>query len=123
MASNTHLFEEMFELSTDAAYLMDPVDDRIVEANPAGCRLLGYTRGELLRSTVSEIHPAEMPQLRGFLDRALHDGHAFSTTFTCRTKCGTFLPTEITLHVVVVADGRRYVLGLVQDRSEHRPGR
>jgi len=41
------------------------------------------------------------------------------TKFTCRTKSGTFLPTEISLHVVESGD-RRYILGLVQDRSEHR---
>ena len=119
MAEDTRLFDEMFEESTDPAFLMDPVDDRIIDANPAGCRLLGYTRDEILRVTVTDIHPAEMSQLRTFLERALHDGQASSTTFTCRTKSGTFLPTEISLYVVH-GGGRRYVLGLVQDRSEHR---
>jgi chemotaxis family two-component system sensor kinase Cph1 len=113
------LFQRMFEESSDPAFLMDPVNDRIVEANPAGCALLGYTREELLRTTVSDIHPAEMPELRAFLRRALTDGRASTTRFTCRTKAGTFLPTEISLYVVD-AGGRRYVLGLVQDRSEHR---
>ena len=57
------LFHKMFEESSDAAYLMDPSDDRILEANRAGCELLGYTRDELLAATVSDIHPAEMPEL------------------------------------------------------------
>ena len=112
-------FEQFFEDSSDAAFLMDPVDDRIVEANRAGCALLGYTREELLQATVSDIHPAEMPELRAFLGRALHEGHASMTRLTCRTKSGVFLPTEISIHVVESA-GRRYILGLVQDRSERR---
>ena len=119
MSGKAPMFEAMFEDSSDAAFLMDPIDDRIVEANRAGCALLGYTRDELLASTVSRIHPAEMAQLRAFLDRALRDGRASMTKFTCRTKSGTFLPTEISLHVVE-SGGRRYILGLVQDRSEHR---
>jgi PAS domain S-box-containing protein len=114
------LFHKLFEESSDAAYLMDPADDRIVEANGAGCALLGYTRDELLAATVSDIHPAEMPELRAFLDRALRDGHASTVTLTCRMKSGHFLPTEISIHVVQ-SGGRRYILGLVQDRSEHRP--
>ncbi len=118
-AEANRLFERMFEDSSDPAFLMDPIDDRILEANRAGCALLGYTREELLRATVSDIHPAEMPQLRAFLGLALRDGRATMTKFTCRTKSGTFLPTEISLHVVD-SEGRRYVLGLVQDRSEHR---
>jgi len=109
----------MFADSSDPAFLMDPIDDRIVEANRAGCALLGYTRDEMLQATVSDIHPAEMPQLRAFLDSALRDGQATTTTFTCRTKSGQFLPTEIAIHVVD-GDGHRYILGLVQDRSEHR---
>jgi PAS domain S-box-containing protein len=117
--SHDSLFGRFFQESSDPAYLMDPVDDRIIEANHAGCALLGYTREEILRTTVSDIHPAEMPQLRRFLDGALRDGRASTTVFTCRTKSGTFLPTEISLHVVESA-GRRYVLGLVLDRSEHR---
>ena len=112
-------FDALFEESSDAAYLMDPLDDRIVDANRVGCALLGYTHDELLECTVSDIHPAEMPQLREFLDGALRDGRASTTVFTCRTKRGTFLPTEISLHVVR-SGGRRLVLGLVQDRSEHR---
>ena len=113
------LFEDVFEDSGDAAYLMDPVGDRIVEANRAGCALLGYTRDELLALTVTDIHPAEMSQLRGFLAHALRDGRASRVLFTCRTKSGAFLPTEISLHLVE-SGGRRYILGLVQDRSEHR---
>jgi chemotaxis family two-component system sensor kinase Cph1 len=120
MAVGAHrLFGQLFEESSDAAFLMDPVDDRIIEANRAGCALLGYTRAEMLSCTVSDIHPAEMPQLRRFLRSALADGRASTTVFTCRTKKGTFLPTEISLHVVE-SGGSRYVLGLVQDRSEHR---
>lgn len=113
------LFDHDFDDSSDPAFLMDPVDDRILDANRAGCALLGYTREELLRAPVSDIHPAEMPELRAFLGRALHDGQASTTKLTCRTKSGQFLPTEISLHVVR-SRGRRYVLGLVQDRSEHR---
>jgi PAS domain S-box-containing protein len=113
------LFEQLFEDASDAAYLVDPRDDRIIEANRAGCALLGYTREELLTLTVTDIHPAEMTQLQAFLEDALDNGRASRVKFTCRTKSGVFLPTEISLHVVV-SGSRSYVLGLVQDRSEHR---
>src|SRR4029453_6007194 len=99
MPDGNRLFGQLFQDSGDAAFLMDPVDDRIVEANRTGCALLGYTRDELLTLTGSDIHPAEMAQLRAFLDDALGDGRASRVTFTCRTKAGVFLPTEISLHV------------------------
>jgi PAS domain S-box-containing protein len=108
----------VFEHADEPAYVMDPATDRILAANDAGCRLLGYPRHELLETPVWRIHPSEMPELRELLRRVLRDGRASTIKLTCRTKDGTFLPTEISLHALEV-DGRVRILGLVQDRSEH----
>ena len=113
------LFERLFEESSDSAYLMDPIAGRILDANRAGCAMLEYTREELLATPVSEIHPAELPQLSEFLDRVLRDGQGSTIKLTCRTKQGQFLPTEMSLHAFD-SGGGVHILGLVQDRSEHR---
>jgi PAS domain S-box-containing protein len=112
-------FAELFEESPEPAYVIDPADDRILAANAAGCAMLGYTHEELLRTPVSQIHPAERSQMSDFLDRVLRDGQASTIKLTCRTKTGTFLPTEMSLHAFQ-GDGSLRILGLVQDRSEHR---
>jgi chemotaxis family two-component system sensor kinase Cph1 len=112
-------FERLFESSRDPAYVIDPLDDRIVAANRAGCTMLGYSREELLTTPVSQIHPAELPQLLDFLDQVVRDGRGSSIKLTCRTKGGRFLPTEMSLHAFE-CDGRLRILGLVQDRSDHR---
>ncbi len=109
----------VFEHSDEPAYVMDPEHDRILAANDAGCALLGYTREELLETPISRIHPAELPELSELLERVLRDGRASTIKLTCRTKHGTFLPTEISLHALEIG-GRLRILGLVQDRSEHR---
>ena len=108
-----------FECAAEPAYVMDPEHDRILAANDAGCTLLGYTRDELLATPISRIHPAELPELGELLERLLRFGRASTIKLTCRTKQGTFLPTEISLHAVDL-DGRLHILGLIQDRSEHR---
>ena len=110
---------ELFEQSSDPAYIVDPREDRILAANQAGCAMLGYTREELLATPVSQIHPAELPQLREFVDRVVAEGQGSTIKLTCRTKRGDFLPTEMSL-VAFESGGRGYILGLVQDRSEHR---
>jgi len=109
----------VFEHAHDAAYLMDPECDCILAANEVGCRLLGYTREELLGTPISSIHPAELRELSELLERVLRKGRASTIKLTCRTKHGTFLPTEISLHAFEVA-GQLRILGLVLDRSEHR---
>ena len=111
-----------FEHADEPAYVMDPQRDCILAANDAGCALLGYTRDELLETPISCIHPAELPELSELLERVLRHGRAWTIKLTCRTKHGTFLPTEISLHALDVG-GRLHILGLVQDRSEHRQRR
>ena len=111
-----------FECAAEPAYVMDPEHDRILAANDAGCTLLGYTRDELLATPISRIHPSELPELAELLQRLVRDGRASTIKLTCRTKQGTFLPTEISLHALEL-DGRLHVLGLVRDRSEHRQSR
>jgi len=112
-------FTQLFERSPEPAFVIDPRDDRIVAANRAGCSLLGYTRDELLATPVSRIHPADLPQLREFVEQVVRDGRASTITLTCRTKLGTFLPTEMSLHAFM-SEGQLRILGLVQDRSDHR---
>ena len=112
-------FKQLFERSPEPAFVIDPLEDRIVAANRAGCSLLGYAHDELLATPVSRIHPADLPQLRDFVEQVVRDGRASTITLTCRTKLGTFLPTEMSLYAFL-SDGQLRILGLVQDRSDHR---
>ena len=116
---NPPSFKQLFEESPEPAYVIDPLEDRIVAANRAGCSLLGYAHDELLATPVSRIHPADLPQLRDFVEQVVRKGRASTVTLTCRTKLGTFLPTEMSLYAFLI-DGQLRILGLVQDRSDHR---
>ena len=111
--------DRLFDESSDPVYIIDPTWDRIVEANAAACRVLEYTRDELLATPISQIHPAELPQLQAFFDEALANGGNWTIALSCRTKSGRFLPTEIALYPLDTGD-RVYVVGLLRDRSEHR---
>lgn len=111
--------EELFEQSSDAVFITDPGEDRILDANAAASRLLGYTREEFMVTRISAIHPHELPRMRAFLDVALRDGVNWTIEMACRTKSGTFLPTEIAL-LALDSGNHVYVVSLVRDRSEHR---
>ena len=109
----------LFESAREPAFVMDPRRNRVVEANDAGCALLGYPRDEMIGLHVARIHPSEMHELSALLREVAENGRASTIKLTCRTKSGTFLPTEISLHAILIDDGIR-ILGLVQDRSDHR---
>jgi len=109
----------LFEESSDPVFIADPRENRILDANRAACRLLGYTREELLVTPVSQIHPNELPRMQAFVDVALLDGANWTIELACRTKSGTFLPTEIAM-LALDSGNRVYVVSLLRDRSEHR---
>ena len=111
--------ERLFERSDDPVLDLDPASDRILSANRAACRMLGFTRDELLATPISHVHPAELPQLLDFVERVMRNGHGSTITLTCRTKGGDFLPTEMALFALV-GGGQTHVLALVQDRSQRR---
>jgi hypothetical protein len=53
------------------------------------------------------------------VDAALLDGVSWTIEMACRTKSGTFLPTEIAL-LALDSGERVYLVSLLRDRSEHR---
>jgi two-component system, chemotaxis family, sensor kinase Cph1 len=111
--------DPLLQLTSDPAFVIDPLDDRFIDANAAGCDLLGYTREELLDTPVSRIHPGELEQLHAFVSRVLEQGRGSTITLTCRIRQGNRLPIELALWAFESA-GRIRLLGLVDDRSEHR---
>ena len=111
--------EMLFEESRDPVVIADPRADRILDANPAACRLLGYTREEFQATPISHIHPHELPRMQMFAELALENGVNWTIELACRTKSGTFLPTEITL-LALDSGNDVYVISLLRDRSEHR---
>ena len=119
MSGSEFDLDHAFESAADPAFVLDPIADRFVAANPAACARLGYTHEELLETPVSRIHPGERAQLQEFVSAVLAAGHGTTVALTCRTRPGAYLPVEMSL-AAFEHDGRTLLLGLVHDRSEHR---
>ncbi len=112
-------FRKVFDHSNDAIFVIDPVTDAILDANPTACAMLQYTREELLSVPISAVHPNEMPQLRAFAKSVFHEGHGWTDELTCFTKSGATLPAEISASVFDFA-GRKCILALVRDITERK---
>ena len=107
-------FRKIFNHANDAAFVLDPVRDAILEANPRACRLLGYSREELLALPLSAIHPDEMPRFRAFAQTVLDEGSGWTDDLTCLTKAGERVPAEISASTVEI-NGARCVVAWVRD--------
>ncbi len=112
-------FRKIYEYSNDAIFLLEPDRDRILDANPGACRMLGYTREELLSTPISAIHPDEMPKLLAFARSIAASGHGWTDELRCLTRSGKLLPAEISASLSEIA-GRPCIVAMVRDVSARK---
>jgi PAS domain S-box-containing protein len=103
----------------DDAVLVHDLEGRILDANPAACRRLGYTREELLRLTTRDIDAPEFAvNFDQRLQEQLSKGH-LSCEGRHVTKDGRVIPVEINTSVIEI-EGKRAVLGVTRDISARK---
>jgi PAS domain S-box-containing protein len=87
-------YHTIFNASVDGIALCTP-DGRIMDANPAFCRLYGYTREELLAvESFQFIHPSSQLRCWAFFEAA-SAGHSLQSEAIAQRKDGTFFDTEV----------------------------
>ncbi|MAT41834.1 MAG: hypothetical protein CL609_05795 [Anaerolineaceae bacterium] len=112
-------FRTLFEYAGDAIFIEDE-NDRIVDVNLQACRLLGYTKEELLQLTVADL---QAPEYRGALGSIIrhelnNNGDKPFEKVDLR-KDGTRIPVEVT--TVKLKNGYRgQVMSIVRDISDRK---
>ncbi len=87
-------FRELFESAPDGIFVADQ-NGRYTDVNAAGCRLLGFTREELIGRSVTEfVSPSELPR-QDALKHRLIEGEMDVSEWRLRRKDGTYVPVEL----------------------------
>jgi PAS domain S-box-containing protein len=109
-------YHTIFSGSVDGLALCT-ADGRIADANPAFCRLHGYTREELLAAESFQfVHPDSQMRCWAFFEAA-SSGHSLSSQARAQRKDGTFFDAEV--HGVPVQYGNEpHLLLIMRDISE-----
>ncbi len=94
-----------FEHGADAALVIDPGRDVIVDANPAAAALLGYARAELAGSKASALHPEQLPSLIVFTQAVMMKGSYWTHTLHPRHADGRLLTLEYSGTLLPAAEG------------------
>jgi PAS domain S-box-containing protein len=116
---NAEIVRKVFEHSNDAIFVIDPEQDRILDANPKACSLLGYSHEELLATPISAIHPQEMPELMAFARSVFNEGAGWTDRLTCLTKVGVRIPAEFSASAATIGD-RRCLIVLARAVTHHQ---
>ncbi len=99
-------FRVALDNSADMILLVDRASMRYVDANETACRLLGYSREELIGMHPHEVLPVGEAELEKAYDQLIADGSikgGMNSHYRC--KDGTLLPFESTRHVLHSGDG------------------
>ena len=83
-----------FEEGREPMLVFDPAADRVVDANPAAVRLLGYPRAGLRGMAASTLHPGQLPTLIVFTQAVQAKGHWWTHALSPRHGEGRALRLE-----------------------------
>ena len=107
-------YEYLVRQMPNAIFVVDPETQGIVDANDAACRLLGYSRRQLLDEiTLADIHPHELNELMEFAREVLTQGAATTERLSCLSAQGRSIPVIIHGAVFESEDGRRLLRSIV----------
>jgi PAS domain S-box-containing protein len=107
-------YRQLFELESDAIFLIDNVTGQIFEVNSAATTLYGYTHDELLRLRNTDLS-AEPERTR----QAMAEQHQLIPMRWHRRHDGTIFPVEITARHLVWRD-RPVHIAAIRDITAHQ---
>lgn len=102
-------FDVFFDNANDGIFIIDPWHDRVVDANPKACQMLGYDQREIKRTPVSDIHPDDMERFLAFADSTRRFGSGLTDEIYCCTRSGDRVPVEMSASVIKL-DGSTLLL-------------
>lgn len=105
----------LFEQAQDGIFMIDETG-HYVDANPSGCRMLGYTLEELCTMTAAEVLPKEDRPL--FLERrtAFVEGRPTAEEWRLQHKDGHLIPVESSIKPF----GKGWGQAIVRDITERK---
>ncbi len=95
----------VFDLVTEGILVSDPETKRFVYANPAICKMLGYTSNELIGLKVTDIHPKyEQPFLLPGYEAMAKGEITYAADISCLAKDGRIVHTDVNSTRIYIDD-------------------
>lgn len=117
------LLKKMFDSLNDAVLLVDPNTRRIIAANPATERVLGYSEQEVIDRSTKMLHVNKSMFEKFGLDlrAALDAKGVYQCEFQMRRKDGNIVHTEHTVSEILDDSGKRTgAVSFIRDISERK---
>jgi PAS domain S-box-containing protein len=120
LCENEEKYRRFFEHSIDGIILTDPRDGgKILSANPAICRMLGWKEEELVGKGRDVMLDIRDPAISNHLEECEHFGFA-EAQLTYRRRNGVTFPGEVHTTLIVDNNGEPLIIAIIRDISERR---
>jgi PAS domain S-box-containing protein len=113
-------YRTLFEGAVEGILVADLETRQFKHANPAVCRMLGYSEKELLRLGVADIHPKEsLEQVVAEFEAQARGEKILALALQCLRKDGTVFYADVSTAPGVI-DGRPCNVGFFADITERK---
>ncbi len=120
LRANEERYRAMFDHALDAILVTDPSGEgRVVSANPAACRLFGYSLEEFQALDRAAILDMSDPNLAGMLEQRAHHRKAVAE-LTYKRKDGTRFSGELSAALYQDQNGESRSLSIIRDITERK---
>jgi PAS domain S-box-containing protein len=106
------------EQAVDAVYVHD-LNNGIIDVNETACIMLGYSKEELLKMTVSDINPNVNPEDTNKALQRILSGQKITVEAKERRKDGTWIDVEVSLGSIKL-NNKNLILANVRDITERK---
>ncbi|HEY0846938.1 MAG TPA: PAS domain S-box protein [Noviherbaspirillum sp.] len=117
LRESEHRFRAFFDQAVDGIFIADQ-EGTYTDVNQSACRMLGYTREELIGMRINDLVPAEdaerLAEAKEYFTRSVHNVQV--AEWKLRRKDGAYLDTEISARIL--PDGRW--MAIVRDISDRK---
>ena len=110
-------YKTLFESAAEGILIADIESRQQRYANPAICKMLGYSLEELTKMSVNDIHPKDAIELVNAEFSAQAKGEKIKSLLPCLKKDGTIIYADINATKAII-DGRASNIGFFIDVTE-----
>ena len=111
------LYRHAFDNSLQANIITTVSSGKIITVNKAACKLLGYSKKELLTKSRKTIFDINESSFKKMLKQRTSEGHSIAMVKAIK-KSGRHIPCEITSAVFMDEDGIEKAITTIADMSQ-----
>lgn len=113
-------FRSIFSQLRDGILIADAETRSFIEANESMCRMLGYSRGELLRLGMQDLHrPEDLPAVQRAFEQQRRGDLTLAAGIPMLRKDGSVFFADVNGAILHIA-GRACLAGIFRDVTERR---